>query len=686
MVFDLCLKIFGDRLMVGHQVLVLTIEVRILVPEPKKLTSENLFFLFCFCVWENYDRILVNKTGFERRYCDIINDNKETFMKYFIITPLILLAFWVAFSIINSQEREVIKLVANCAERSAKNCQISDLPYMDKNLDTEARVKDLLKRMTLEEKIGQMMLVERASVKNPEDISNYGIGALLSGMGSKPDPNTKESWQKMINKYLLVSKSSRLGIPILYGIDGIHGHSHLTDTVIFPHFIGLGATNDVDLVRRVALATTEQLAATGIYWNFSPNLDVPSDPRWGRFYESFGSRPKLVARLGQAYTEGINEYNLDDYHPIGTAKHFIGAGAMEWGSSYNKNFQIDQGESIMTETELRFRHLPSFQAAIEAGIKSVMVGLNSWENKKLSENKYLIDDLLKGELGFEGIVVSDWYGVYEIDQNKYKAMLKAVQAGIDMQMLPFEYKLFMQDVFNAVKKGDLSEERIDESVARILKVKFDIGLFDNEPVATDLLRVLDSKEHQALAREAVRKSLTILKNENKLLPISPKTKIILVAGDTADNLGKQLGAWSVEWQGIDGNWTEGTSILAGIEEVGQGKHQITFDLEGDFPNQTRLADIGLIVVGEKPYAEGWGDKANLQLEKSQIELIKKMKLKAKKVVLIIVSGRSLDIKNISKDLDAIVAVWLPGSEGGGVADVLFGAYPFNGTLSIPWEI
>lgn len=600
----------------------------------------------------------------------------------FIIVVIFVFIYFYFFE----NKSEVFKLVDICQNRNTDECKIDQLPYNNSELSIEERVRNLIERMTLQEKIGQMMLIERNSLKNDNDIALYGLGGLLSGMGSKPEINTPEGWLSMVNEYMRISRTTRLGIPLIYGADAIHGHTNIEKATVFPHFIGLGATGNAELVKRVAQATTEELAASGVYWNFSPNLDVLGDPRWGRFFESFGSDPSLVTKLGTAYLDGIASYSTSPYHPIGTAKHFVGAGAMVWGKSYNKDFKIDQGESEMTMEELRQRHLPSFEGAIAAGVPSVMIGLNSWQNKKLSGNKYLISDVLKKELGFSGVVVSDWYGIYEIEKNKYNAAVKAVNAGIDMVMLPFEYERFMEDMQMAVKKGDVSQERINDAVGRILKVKFQIGLFDNAPQNTNGLADIGSAEHRKLAREAVGKSLVILKNEKQLLPISKNLKKIYVAGAAADNLGMQLGGWSVEWQGIDGNWTPGTTILGGIREIVSAKADLIYDKDGNFDVKNGPADIGIAVVGEKPYAEGWGDRENLSLSATDLETIRKLKNNSKKIIVIIISGRPLDIKKEIKNWDAAVAAWLPGSEGGGVADVIFGLRPATGKLPVDWPL
>lgn len=607
-------------------------------------------------------------------------------INFFYMAAMAIFIAFIYFFYFMPDDNDKFEPIKICQNRHSFGCATDKLPYNDSELAIDERVKDLLDRMTLEEKIGQMMLIERESLKSDDDIALYGLGGLLSGMGSKPQLNTPEGWLDMVNKYARISKTTRLGIPVVYGADAIHGHTNIEKATVFPHFIGLGATGDAEIVKKVALATTQELAASGVYWNFSPNLDVLGDPRWGRFFESFGSDTELVSKLGGAYLEGIAEYDKSDYNPIGTAKHFVGAGAMTWGKSYNKDFKLDQGESEMDILELRQRHLPSFENAIKQGVSSVMVGLNSWQNKKLSENKYLITDVLKGELGFGGFVVSDWYGVYEIDKNKYKSAVIAVNAGIDMVMLPFEYEMFMDDMRRAVMDGEVSQDRIDDAVGRILKVKFQIGLFDNPEASPDNLKDIASAEHRAVAREAVGKSLVVLKNKGEILPLSKNVKKIHVAGAAADNLGMQLGGWSVEWQGIDGNWTPGTNILQGFKEVAPAGVEILYNKEGIFEGKKELADVGIAVVGEYPYAEGWGDKEDLSLSKEDLEAIKNVKANSKKTVVIIISGRNMDIKSQINKWDAAIAAWLPGSEGGGVADAIFGLRPFVGKSPVDWDL
>lgn len=576
-----------------------------------------------------------------------------------------------------------IKYVQVCENNK---CVQTNFPYQNSTLPIETRMNDLISRMTVAEKIGQMALIEKNSVKDLNDIAKYGLGALMSGSGGKPEDNTPEGWFNMVKEFQSYNQKTRLGIPLLYGVDANHGNSNVPGATIFPHSIGLGASKDSDLVRDVAKATAEEVAATGVNWVYSPNLDIVQDTRWGRTYETFGSDPKLAGALGQAYINGLQSFNQDDFTIIATAKHYVGNGSTEWGSSINKDFFIDQGNSNISEDELRKNDLEPFRQAVEANVKSVMVGLNKWNGEKVTTNKFLVTDILKGEFGFQGFVVSDWYGVYEKEWNKYDALVKAVNAGVDMVMLPFDYQFFSDSMYQALANGDISDARVDDAVRRILKVKFETGLFDKKVVPDPFsLKYIGSEPHREIARRAVRKSLVLLKN-NKAVPIAKNTSRILVAGSAADNIGKQSGGWTVEWQGIDGNWIPGTTILKGIQNMVSADVKVEYDLNGNFTNQKGLADVGIAVVGEKPYSEGWGDNENPTLSVEDIQTINNLKKNSKKIVVIIISGRPLDIKKYVKDWDAVVAVWLPGSEGQGVADVLFGDYPFTGSLPVVWEL
>ena len=563
----------------------------------------------------------------------------------------------------------------------------NDVTYLNSEAAIEARVADLLSHMTLEEKLGQMTLVEKNSIKELSDISKYHLGALLSGSGAKPEENTVAGWKQMTNTFQAEAVKSRLGIPLLYGSDAIHGHAHVPEATVFPHMIGLGATGNQELVKSVAAATADEMAATGVNWNFAPNLDTPQDIRWGRVYETFSDDPILVSKLGAAYTQGLQseENNTDSrLHVLATPKHFIGLGGMGWDTSLNKNFKIDQGITLTDETLLEEVYLPPFAAAIDAGALSIMVGLNTWGDTRTIRQKYLLTDVLKKQLGFKGIIVSDWYGVHEGTRTTFLATVSAINAGVDMVMLPFDYETFIRDMKWANRLGLVSDKRIDDAVSRILYAKFSLGLFDSENYSSKLT-ALPSEAHRALAREAVAESLVLLKNEKGLLPIPASTKIIRVAGSAADNVGKQMGAWSIEWQGIDGNWpTNSTSILAGIEEMAGRSTQVEYEEHGQFSADTPKAEIGIAIVGESPYAEGWGDNPFPTLNEEDLNAIKNLKENSDSVLVILITGRPLIITDELDDWGSLVVAWLPGSEGAGVADVLFGKKSFTGTLPLPW--
>ncbi|MFZ2886620.1 MAG: glycoside hydrolase family 3 protein [Minisyncoccia bacterium] len=550
---------------------------------------------------------------------------------------------------------------------------LDDARYYDLTIPVEERANDLLSRMTLDEKIGQMALVEKNSIPL-RHVSRYGIGAILSGGGGKPEQNTPEGWRAMTTGFITESRASRTGIPIFYGIDANHGQGNVPGATIFPHQIGLGAVNDPALVENIAKATAKESRAIGAQWIYSPSLDLPTDIRWGRVYEAFSSNAAITSSLGAAMVRGLQESRV-----LATPKHFIGLGSMLWGTSSNENFQIDQGTTPPDETLLRSAYLPPFKSAITSGAMSVMVGMNGWGDEKISGSRYLITDILKGELGFSGFVVSDWYGVYEISESKYESTVRAINAGVDMVMLPYEYETFIRDVKRAVHRGEISRERIDDAARRILQAKFVFGLFDTE--ALPPLSMIGSPEHRALAREAAARSLVVLKNDGAL-PLSRGTRLIRVAGSAADNIGMQAGAWTYEWQGIDGNWLPGaTSILAGLRAASPNT-EFEYEKEAHFAENT-FADIGIAIVGEKPYAEGWGDNANPRLRDEDLVTIERLRGSVRTLIVVIVSGRPLIVTNELPTWDTLVAAWLPGSEGRGVADALFGDVP-TGTLPIAW--
>ncbi len=551
--------------------------------------------------------------------------------------------------------------------------------YLDTTLPVDERIADLLAQMTMAEKIGQMALVEKNSLADETDIATYGLGAVLSGAGAKPKNNTVEGWSEMVAEFQAEAGKSRLRIPLLYGVDAVHGHAMVPHATVFPHQIGLGATGDADLVKAIGKATAEDLVASGVNVNYAPNLDLPVDIRWGRMYEAFSDDPILVSRLGSAYVQGLQGEGAT-VPVVATLKHFTGVGSMQWNSSLNKNFKLDQGVTVADNELLHSTYLPPFKAAVDAGALSVMIGLHMWGDGKMITQKKIITGELKNKLGFTGYVVSDWYGLYENAGNKFIATIRGINAGVDMVMLPFDYKTFIRHVTWANRLGLISDARIDDAATRILRAKFALGLFDGEVTQPTKLA-----QHRELSRQAVAQSLVLLKNDVKVLPLQSTVSHIRVAGSAADNVGLQSGAWTVEWQGVDGNWLQGaTSILDGIKQHVSPNTKVEYSLSGIYKTSGQKAPLGIAVVGEVPYAEGWGDKEYPILSNEDLTAIKNLQASCDNVVVVIVSGRPLLIANEVTNWDTLVAAWLPGTEGIGVADVLFGKKQFMGTLPVPW--
>ena len=586
----------------------------------------------------------------------------------------------VALLLMPSGEAQTQAVQTQAVQTQAAQPVSPPLPYRDPALTPQARAADLLGRMTLAEKIGQMTQVERGAVQDPADIAVYGLGSLLSGGGSAPASNTPAGWADMTDQFQKVALSGRLGIPLLYGSDAVHGHNNLLGAVLYPHNIGLGATRDQGLVARIARATAEDMAATGVNWTFSPCLCVVRDVRWGRSYESFGERPDLVARMSSA-VGGYQGQPGSRGRVLATAKHFLGDGGTAYGSSATEDYLLDQGDTRLTEAQLRALHLPPFQAAIQAGVGSVMVSFSSWNGVKMHAQTRLISGVLKGELGFQGFVVSDWAGVDQIAPDYALAVRTAINAGIDMVMVPNDYRRFVQTLTGEVRAGRVRVERIDDAVTRVLTQKFRFGLFERPLADRSFAASALSAAHRALAREAARQSLVLLKND-RVLPISSTVKRILVTGSSADDLGRQLGGWSVTWQGKGGRTTSGTTILEGIRaRAGSG---VKVDhLETLTAARARGYDLG-VVVGETPYAEGQGDISDPSLNTADAQSINTV-CKAVKCLVIVVSGRPLLLTGELPGIGALVAAWLPGTEGGaGVADAIFGKVGFTGRLPVTW--
>jgi len=556
-----------------------------------------------------------------------------------------------------------------------------DAAYKNASLPIEDRVADLLGRMTLEEKIGQMTLAEKGSIVET-DIAQRNIGGLLSGGGGYPEPNTPAAWAKMVNGFQEHASQSRLGIPLIYGVDAVHGHNNVYGAVIFPHNVGLGAAGDAELMERIGRATAAEMIATGIYWNYAPAVSVPQDIRWGRTYEGYSENTELVSTLAAAYLRGLQGDELaDPLMVLATPKHFVGDGGTVWGSSATPGYMIDQGVTDVDEATLRAIHLPPYIAAIEVGAKNIMISYSSWGGNKMHAQEYLIADVLKGELGFEGFIVSDWGAIDQITDDYCEAVVTSIKAGVDMNMVPYDYNRFIDTLTQAVRDGDVPVERIDDAVRRILTVKYELGLFDYPFAKESLLAEVGSEEHRALAREAVSKSLVLLKNDDDTLPLSKEMPRINVAGLGADDTGMQCGGWTIEWQGKKGDITPGTTILEAIQSTVSDSTTIEYNRHAHFE---ATADACIAVVGEEPYAEGMGDSDDLALSTADKRLLKRLPDQCDRIVVILISGRPIIVTEQLDEWDAFVAAWLPGTEGQGVADVLFGEQPFSGKLSYTW--
>ena len=547
----------------------------------------------------------------------------------------------------------------------------------------DPEVDALLARMTLDEKIGQMVQVNSGALTNRADVQKYFLGSVLSGGDADPAAgNTAQDWLDFVTEFQKPALQTRLKIPLIYGIDAIHGHNNIDGAVIFPHNIGLGATRDAKLVERAERVTAEEVAGTGIRWAFAPCIAVPQDARWGRTYEGFSDNTALVARLGAAAVCGFQGKKLSakPASVLACAKHFIGDGGTTNG--------IDQGNTVCDEATLRKLFLPPYRAAIKAGVGSIMVSYSSWNGVKMHGNKYLLTDVLKGELGFQGFLISDWAAIDQISPDYKHDIEQSINAGLDMIMIPNNvgktnnFVEFIEDLKALVAEGKVSQSRIDDAVRRILRIKFQLGLFDSTATDPQLTAAIGSPAHRAVARECVRESLVLLKNEKRILPLSKKIRHLAVVGFAADDLGMQCGGWTIDWQGRRGNVAHGgTTLLAAIRQTVSPETQITFLPDaGDLKD----ADAVIVVVGETPYAETRGDRTNLDLSATDTALIAKAKAGGAPVITILYSGRPLILHSALANSDAFVAAWLPGTEGLGLTDVMFGDFKFKGKLPRAW--
>ncbi|XP_073006450.1 uncharacterized protein [Typha latifolia] len=568
------------------------------------------------------------------------------------------------------------------------------LKYKDPKQPINVRIDDLVKRMTLAEKVGQMTQIER-EVASAEVMKNYFIGSILSGGGSVPAPQASAAdWVNMVNEFQKGALSTRLGIPMIYGIDAVHGHNNVYKATIFPHNVGLGATRDPELVKRIGEATALEVRATGIQYTFAPCIAVCRDPRWGRCYESYSEDHKVVQDMtdiilglqgdipanyskGAPYVAGKNKV-------AACAKHFVGDGGTHNG--------INENNTIIDQQGLLSIHMPAYYNSVLKGVSTIMVSYSSWNGAKMHANHDLVTGYLKNRLRFRGFVISDWQGIDRITSpagaNYTYSVQAGINAGIDMVMVPYNYTDFIDDLTSLVNKNIINMSRIDDAVKRILRVKFTMGLFENPLSDLSFADQLGKKEHRELAREAVRKSIVLLKNgksaNESILPLPKKAKRILVAGSHADNLGYQCGGWTIEWQGGSGNITVGTTILDAIKSTVDPSTSVIYseDPESSFVKDGKF-DYAIVVVGEPPYTETAGDSLNLTILDPGPSTIQTV-CGAVKCVVVIISGRPVVVEPYVPSMDALVAAWLPGSEGQGVADVLFGDYRFTGKLPRTW--
>jgi len=543
----------------------------------------------------------------------------------------------------------------------------------------ERQADALLGKMTLDEKIGQMTQIDLAAIKDKNDITRLFIGSALSGGGSDPVDNLPQTWKRTCDELQAYALKTRLRIPLLYGVDAVHGHNNVDGAVIFPHNIGLGATHNPDLIEKAAIVTAREIAGTGIHWAFAPCVATAQDIRWGRTYESYSDAPELAGEMGAEAAEGLQTKLPGGFRVLACAKHFAGDGGTQGG--------VDQGNTVCDEATFRRLFIAPYLPSLKEDVGSIMVSYNSWNGQKMHGSKHWLTEVLKNELGFKGFLISDWAAIDQLSSDYKNDIETSINAGLDMVMIPNgpgkanNYVEFVTLLKALVNEGKVSQARIDDAVRRILRAKFQIGLFEHPYASPKLLAEVGSPKHRKVARECVRESLVLLKNENRALPLSRKLHRLAVVGKAADDLGIQCGGWTIDWQGKTGNVTHGgTTILAAIRKAVRGT-EVVYTPEGA---NLQGADAVVVVVGEQPYAEMKGDRQDLTLPAEDAALIKRARQTGAPVVTILLSGRPLLLGDSLAQSQALIAAWLPGTEGDGVTDVLFGANKPSGKLPRHW--
>jgi len=584
--------------------------------------------------------------------------------------------------------------ILSCNSSNENNVWTSLEPLpLDPNI--EAQIDEILPKLTLEQKVGQVIQGDSDSV-TPEDVKKYRLGSVLSGGNSAPGPlNYAETnaWLELADKYYNASideEGVEVAIPIIWGIDAVHGHANLKGAIIFPHNVGLGATNNPELIEKIAQITAHELTVSGHDWTFAPTLAVPQDLRWGRSYEGFSEDPKIVKSYGDRIVVGLQgKFGSDDFmgngKVISSAKHFLADGATENG--------VDQGDALISEKELSEVHAAGYYSSIPAGVQTVMASFSSWNGRKLHGDKELLTDVLKEKMGFNGFVVGDWNGHGQVPGCVNTDCPQSLNAGLDMYMAPDSWKGLYESTLQHAKDGTISIERLDDAVRRILRVKLSSGIFQKGPPSSRANSgdesLLGLPKHREVARQAVRESMVLLKNNNNVLPIDPSKKI-LVIGDGAASISKASGGWTLSWQGnnhTNDEFPNGESILSGIEEVvSDAGGEVIFSESGE---TSESADIVIAIYGEDPYAEFQGDRENLDFIPKGFDTNRLLKFKNMDipVVSVFLSGRPMWTNPEINNSDSFIAAWLPGSEGGGIADMLFktdNSYDFKGKLSFTW--
>lgn len=545
------------------------------------------------------------------------------------------------------------------------------------------RAKQIVSKLTLRQKLGQMMQPDRGRVRSLDELRQNGYGSILSGGGSAPDGNHASDWSDMLASYRLTSLESPAAVPMVYGVDAVHGHNNVYGAVIFPHNIGLGAARDPELVERIGRVTAREVRATQIDWTFAPVMTAARDERWGRTYEAYGETQELAELLGPALVRGLQTTDLAHPHSVlATAKHFVGDGYTSGG--------VDQGNSLLTLEQVRRELIPAYRKVIEAGVGSVMVSYSSIDSAKMHCHGPLINDTLKGDLGFQGFVVSDWKALEQLPGTYSEQLTASINAGLDMVMAPEIHAGLLNELEKLVPAA-IPMARIDDAVTRIIAVKCALGMFDEGRYARDrggqlgpdpeLVAEFGGAAHRKVAREAVQKSLVLLENENQALPLS-RTAPIYVTGSGAGDLGRQCGGWTISWQGQNGDITDGTTLVEGLSAA-LGTSAVHFSPHYD-AKLAANAQTAIVVASEPAYAEMKGDDQDLELPPEDIADIGALKAAGKRVILVLYSGRPMIVTPLLDKVDAFVAAWLPGTEGSGVVDVLLGDRDFVGVLPHSW--